>query len=214
MADGRRAMYDGFSKKSGHSVEWVRIVKEFLNQAFAGCCRVAKCPYTICQNYRFLNQDEVQVHLCQEGFMPNYLVWRDHEEVEPSVVGAESDGNEDDDWMDEMLADTGREYKVGSEEQGQPSEVQNFYRLLAATNEKVHDGTDVTVLQVVTRLMTMESKYNFSNQCYNDIVKLIIDLIPMKHNMSKDLYQSKKIVSGLDMNYEKINVCEKNCILF
>jgi hypothetical protein len=66
----------------------------------------------------------------------------------------------------------------------------------------------------VTRLMAMKSKYNFSNQCYNNIVNLIIDLIPMKHNMSKDLYQSKKIVFSLGMNYEKIDVCEKNYILF
>jgi hypothetical protein len=194
--------------------EWVRLVKEFLNQDFAGCRHVAKCPYTICQNYKFLNQDEVQVHLCQEGFMPNYLVCRDHGEVEPPVIGAESDRNEDDDRMDEMLADIGREYEAGSREQGQPLEVQNFYRLLAAVDKKVHDGTDVTVLQAVTRLMAMKSKYNFSNQCYNDIVKLIIYLIPTKHNMPKDLYQSKKIVSGLSMNYEKIDVCEKNCMLF
>jgi hypothetical protein len=193
MADDRRVMYDGFSKKSGHSAEWVRIVKEFLNQAFAGCRHVTKCPCTICQNYRFLNQDEVQVHLCQEGFMSNYLVWRDHGEVEPSVIGAESDRNEDDDQMDEMLADIDREYEVGSREQGQPPEVQNFYRLLAAADEKVHYGIDVTVLQTVTCLMVIKSKYNFSNQCYNDIVKLIIDLIPMKHNMPKDLCQSKKL---------------------
>jgi hypothetical protein len=92
--------------------------------------------------------------------------------------------------------------------------VHNFYRLIAAGDEKVHDGTDVIVLQAVTHLMTMKSKYNFSNQCYNDIVKLIIDLILTKHNMPKDLYQSKKIVSDLGMNYEKIDVCEKNCMLF
>jgi hypothetical protein len=146
--------------------------------------------------------------------MANYLVWRDHGEVEPPVVGTESDRNEDDDRMDEILADISREYEVGSGEQGQPSEVQNFYRLLTAADEKVHDGTDVTVLKAVTRLMAMKSKYNFSNQCYNNIVNLIIDLIPMKHNMSKDLYQSKKIVFSLGMNYEKIDVCEKNYILF
>jgi hypothetical protein len=92
--------------------------------------------------------------------------------------------------------------------------VQNFYRLLTAVDEKVHDGTDVTVLQAVTRLMAMKSKYIISNQCYHDIVKLIIDLIPTKHNMPKDLYQSKKIMSGLGMNYEKIDVWEKNCMLF
>jgi hypothetical protein len=62
--------------------------------------------------------------------------------------------------------------------------------------------------------MAMKSKYNFSNQCYNDIVKLIIDLIPMKHNMPKVLYQPKKNVSSLSMNYEMIDVCKKNCMLF
>jgi hypothetical protein len=58
------------------------------------------------------------------------------------------------------------------------------------------------------------TKYSFLNQCYNDIVKLIIDLIPAKHNMLKDLYHSKKIVSGLEMNYEKIDVCEKIACYF
>jgi hypothetical protein len=90
----------------------------------------------------------------------------------------------------------------------------NFYRLLAASDEKVHDGTELTVLQTVTHLMRMKLKYNFSNQCYTDIVKLIIDLIPVKHNIPKDLYQSKKIVARLDMNYEKIDVYEMNYMLF
>jgi hypothetical protein len=78
----------------------------------------------------------------------------------------------------------------------------------------VHDGTDVTVLQAMIRLMVFKSKYSFLNKCYNDIMKLIIDLIPAEHNMPKDLYQSKKIVSDLGMNYEKIDACEKNYMLF
>jgi hypothetical protein len=45
-------------------------------------------------------------------------------------------------------------------------------------------------------------------------MKLIIDLIPAKHNMSKDLYQSKKIVSDFGMNYEKIDACEKIACCF
>jgi hypothetical protein len=36
-----------------------------------------------------------------------------------------------------------------------------------------------------------------------------LHLIPAKHNMLKDLYQSTKIVSSLKMNYEKIDACEK-----
>jgi hypothetical protein len=78
----------------------------------------------------------------------------------------------------------------------------------------VHDGIELTILQAVTHLMGMKSKYNFSNQCYNDIVKFIIDLIPAKHNIPKDIYQSKKIVASLGMNYEKVDVCKRNCMLF
>jgi hypothetical protein len=77
---------------------------------------------------------------------------------------------------------------------------------------RVHDGTDSTVLQAVIRLMGMKSKYNFSNLCYNNIMKMIIDLIPVKQNIPKDLYLSNKIVAGLGMNYEKIDVCERNCM--
>jgi hypothetical protein len=76
------------------------------------------------------------------------------------------------------------------------------------------DGSHSPHRTQVTHIMTMKLKYNFSNQCYNDIVKLIIDIIPTKHNILKDLYQSKKIVAGLSMNNEKIDVCKKNCMLF
>jgi hypothetical protein len=125
----------------------------------------------------------------------------------------ESDGSDDEDRMNDMIADIGMEYDLGSGDQHPPPEVQNFYMLLATLDEKVHDDTDLTVLQVVTHI-AMKLKYNFSNQCYNNIMKLIIDLIPTKHNIPKDLYQAKKIVTGLGMNYEKIDVCEKNCMLF
>jgi hypothetical protein len=40
-------------------------------------------------------------------------------------------------------------------------------------------------------------------------MKFVIDLILAKHNMPKDLYQSKKIVVGLKMDNEKIDACEK-----
>jgi hypothetical protein len=58
----------------------------------------------------------VQVHLYQEGFMSNYIVWCDHGEVERAVVGVESDGNKDEDRMDEMVGDIDREYEERSEE--------------------------------------------------------------------------------------------------
>jgi hypothetical protein len=63
--------------------------------------------------------------------------------VQPTVVD-ESDGNDDIDQIDDIVANIERGYDLESE--NLLPEVQNFYRLIAALEEKVHDGTDVTVL--------------------------------------------------------------------
>jgi hypothetical protein len=158
-----------------------------------------------------LSEYEMSAHLVKKEFMSNYLLWHQHGEVQPAVAD-ESDGNDDVNWMDDMVVDIGRGYDLESEDP--PLEVQNFYRLLVASEENVGDGTDVTMLQTMNHLLWFKSKYNFSNQCYNDIMKLIIDLIPVKHNILKDLYQSNKIVSGLRMNYEKFDAREKIACYF
>jgi hypothetical protein len=132
-----------------------------------------------------LSKYEMSSHIANHRFMPNYLVWHQHGEVQ-APAPAESNRSDDEDGMDDMIVDISMEYDLGSGYQHPPLEVQNFYRLLAASDEKVHDVTDLTILQVVTHLMGMKSMYNFLNQCYNDIMKLIIDLIPAKHKMPKD----------------------------
>jgi hypothetical protein len=206
MADERWAMHDGFSDTHKHSAKWVWITKEFLKLAFAGGHHEASCPCSRCENRRMLSEFEMSGHLAKKGFMANYLLLHHHGEVWPAVAD-ESDGNNDVDWMDDMVADIRRGYDLESEDP--LPQVQNFDRLLAASEEKVHDGTDMTMLQVVTHLMGFKSMYNFSNQCYNDIMKFVIDHIPATHNKPKELYQSKKIVSGLKMNYEKIDAYKK-----
>ncbi|KAL5647631.1 hypothetical protein ACJX0J_041986, partial [Zea mays] len=125
----------------------------------------------------------------------------------------ESDGNLDVDRM-EMLDDIRNEYPELQNNEAFLEDVREFYKLLEALEAKVHEGTNVSVLQVVIRLMAMRSKYTFSNNCYNDFVNLIIDISPPNHNMPNNLYRCKKLVAGLGMNYQKIDACEDNCMLF
>jgi hypothetical protein len=75
--------------------------------------------------------------------MANYLLWHQHREVRLAVAN-ESDGNDDVDRMDDMVADIGTGYDLEYEDP--PPEVQNLYRLLAVSEEKVYNGTDITVL--------------------------------------------------------------------
>jgi hypothetical protein len=151
---------------------------------------------------------EMSGYIAKQVFIQNYLVWHQYGEVQ-APAAYESDRNDDEDRMYDMIVDIDVEYDLGSGYQHRPPELQNFYKLPDASDKKVHDDINLSVQHTVKHLMAMKLMYNYSNQCYNDIVKLIIGLIPMKHNMSKDVYLSKKIVAGLGMNYEKIDVCEK-----
>jgi hypothetical protein len=113
MGHDRRVMCDGFGKTGAHSNEWLQITIDFMNQAFAGGTRVVKSPCRIYQNFAFLLKDDIKWNLCKNGFMLNYLVWREHRGVE---AAAESNENEDEDQMDEMIVYMGREYDLYSEE--------------------------------------------------------------------------------------------------
>jgi hypothetical protein len=44
--------------------------------------------------------------------------------------------------------------------------------------------------------------------------KLTSDVLSPNHKLSRDMYQLNKLFSGLGMDYEKINVCQDNCMLF
>jgi hypothetical protein len=78
----------------------------------------------------------------------------------------------------------------------------------------LHEHTNVSILSFVTRLMVIKSKYVFSNNCYNEILKLFRDVLSKPNKLPKDMYHSKTIIKGLGMDYENIDVCKKNCMLF
>jgi hypothetical protein len=115
-------MDDGFSDKGANSAEWFWITKEFLKLDFAGGHREVMCLCSRCCNRRMLPEYEMSGHIAKKGFMPDYLVWHQHGEVQPPAA-VESDGNDDEDRMDDMIAGISMEYDLGSGDQHPPLEV-------------------------------------------------------------------------------------------
>jgi hypothetical protein len=66
----------------------------------------------------------------------------------------------------------------------------------------------------MTRITSIKSKFTFSNKHYKELLSLISDVLPSNHKMPKGIYQSKKLLSALGMEYEKIDVCKDNCKIF
>jgi hypothetical protein len=115
--------------------------------------------------------------------------------------------------MHEMLDSLRPELNLNSEYPA-TLEVSRFFKLLKDSEEPLHEHTYVSIFAFVTRLIAIKSKYFFSNNCYNEILMLLGDVLPKLNKLPKDMYHSKTIIKGLDMDYEKIDVCKNNCMLF
>jgi hypothetical protein len=143
-----------------------------------------------------------------------YEVWKFHGELGTRVI-AEDEHDYDaraggGDRMDEML----EAIQVEVTKDPPTTEVEAFFKLLKALEELLHEHTKVTLLAFITRLMAIKSKYFFFNNWYNDLMKLISDILPKTHKVHKDMYQSQKMMSTLSLKYEKIDTCPNNYMLF
>jgi hypothetical protein len=105
-------------------------------------------------------------------------------------VAKEDDGRSGDHRMDEMLDAIRSELETNPEDPPTP-EVQKFFDILRASDESLHEHTTVSILAFVTHLMTIKSKFAFSNKCYKELLSLFSDVLPSNHKMLKDMYQSK-----------------------
>jgi hypothetical protein len=84
-----------------------------------------------------LNKYDLSIHICIYVFKLDYLVWHEHGEVDAPV---ESDIDEDINRMEDMLDGITHEYLALETDQHLLEEVQQFFKLLEASEAKVHDA--------------------------------------------------------------------------
>jgi hypothetical protein len=99
------------------------------------------------------------MHPCKVSFIPGYEVWMHHSDPvrQTASVAKEEDDTRGDDRMDEMLNVIRPELKTSLEDPPTP-EVQNFFDILRASEESLHEYTAVSTLNFVTRLMAISQK--------------------------------------------------------
>jgi hypothetical protein len=208
MAEDRAWMYNEWSRNRRHSNDWVAKNKDFVDHVFSlSLTGNIGCPCRWHENIIFLNKERVSLDLCQFGFMARYEVREHHGEVvlNPNVEEENNDWAGDD-ALHEMLDSLRTELNLSSEDPA-TLEVSKFIKLLKDSEEPFHEHTEVSILAFVTRLMAIKYKYFFFlNNYYNEILKLLKDVLPKPNKLPKDMYHSKTIIKGLGMDYEKIDV--------
>jgi hypothetical protein len=215
MGDDHWWMYDGWKRNRAHTDEWLDKTNDFIEREFSlATTEKIKCPCVKCRNVRCFHKVILTKHLLRNGSTSDYETWVFHGEKYRAVV-AEGSGNDrtSADRMDEMFEAIRPKFDLDTEDP--PTLViEEFFRLLKASEEPLHKHTKVTLLAFVTRLMSIKSKFFFSNNCYNELLKLFGNVLPNPNKLPKDMYYSKKLVKGLGMDYDKIDACRNSCMLF
>jgi hypothetical protein len=115
--------------------------------------------------------------------------------------------------MDEILDAIWLKLETNFEDPPTP-DVQKFFDIFRASKKSLHEHMTISVLAFMTHLTAIKSKFTLSNKCYKELLSLINNDLPSNHKMPKDMYQSKKLLSTLGIEYKKIDMCEDNCMLF
>ena len=87
--------------------------------------------------------------------------------------------------------------------------------MLRAADTPIWEGCqNHSQLSVVARLLNIKSENNMSEKCFNQVAQLMKEVLPQGNKMIDDFYQTKKLVAGLGLPVQKIDVCPNGCMLY
>lgn len=231
----RRWMYDQWDSNGQISKEFAEGLNEFMR--FAGnqeiTLREGKtfCPCIRCDNSKFIPIERVWNHLYQYGFTPNYKIWYFHGEVDTGNMPSTSEYVpvnleeprmvvESSDTM-QMVNDAFRENISSFIEDGERVEEPNlearrFFDMLDAAKHPIYEGCkkDHSPLSAATRMMTIKSDFNLAEDCVDAIADFVKDYLPEDNMCPASYDEVDKLVSGLGLPFQMIDVCIDNCMIY
>jgi hypothetical protein len=148
--------------------------------------------------------------------MPINFAQRDHgreEVIRQRITGYEDDGVGD--MLDDVLAAQPTPTARPANEPEEPEETAKaFLDILASSKKPLYEGAKLSQLDAISQLMAVKAEYGCSQKCFEAFLGVWANSLPEGHELPKSMYATKKIMKALSMEYEKIDVCPKNYLLF
>lgn len=222
--------------------KYIRGVLNFHDFAFEKSSKDGKilCPCTKCFNFKWRSRVDVYDHIINHGFLKGYTNWIFHGEqigssnsLSTSQVEAKFDYdmdtlihdafamhsiNESDD-MHINMEDGDPEAFINEHNVRQPLEGNNpdnrLYQLLKEAEQNLYPGCKkFTKLSFIVHLYHLKCLNGWTDKSFSMLLELLNDALPEENTLPRSFYDTKKIISGLGLAYEKIHVCPNDCILY
>ncbi|XP_073152539.1 uncharacterized protein [Henckelia pumila] len=202
--------------------EYEEGVKKFIAQAriYAKTREVILCPCKKCKNKKYLKFDQVYDHLIIKGIDPSYTTWVFHGEIYNSQLQGKGSSNgvqvEEDKTRDAY--NLFRDSFVPNEDVGHTMAEAGdyeFHDLLEDAETPLFPGcTTYTKLSAIVSLYNYKSTNGHTDQSFNELLKILGDMLPEKHTLPDSVYSTRKFLKPFDLGYEKIHACPNDCCLF
>lgn len=182
-------------------------MKEFLRFAFAKSAKgeTIRCPCNECANFYWLEESTVYDHLVCNGFMLGYTRWISHGEnwsaedtscVDPEVQN--NQGDEIDNMLREGLGFFDNEAPnmncTSDSESEQDIDNETYYRLATEASEELYPGCQTfSKLQFLVRLLNIKNIWGVSNACFEELLHLLGEALPIGGKLPKSYHEAKKI---------------------
>ncbi|KAL1222999.1 hypothetical protein V5N11_019494 [Cardamine amara subsp. amara] len=197
---------------------------------------IRTCPCLKCRNEKFLKIEIVCRHLYNRGFTPGYYIWLSHGkdyvdrpgnicrgrkvvEINNGRYVGESSRRPiiDENNIDRMVREAFPEYVKSSNVVEKPNpDPRRFFEMLDADNHPIYEGFKVghSPLSAATRMIGIKIDFNLSEDCVDAIADFFCDYLPKENLAPHSYYAIQKLVSGLGLPYQMIDVCRDNCMIF
>ncbi|KAL1216625.1 hypothetical protein V5N11_014563 [Cardamine amara subsp. amara] len=216
--------------------EYARGICEFMEvagkQLGAKRSRKLLCPCSFCRNSHNVKTELVWSHLFMNGFMSGYKIWYLHGETnyeygsssEPYVADSLGEHRTEVDFgvrTVEMVNDAFRQNissaAVEEDRCEEPNlEARRFFDMLDAAKQPLYKGCKEghSPLSSASRLMTIKTDHNLSEECVDAITDWAKDLLPEDNLLPASYYEVQKLVAGLGLPYQVIDVCIDNSVCY
>ncbi|XP_073131634.1 uncharacterized protein [Henckelia pumila] len=173
-------------------------VESFLQFALRNATNPNKipCPCTRCGNLQKKNVDIIRAHLCFNGIDLTYHKWIWHGE---GYTINNSMRDEQKSFAEEPIDKVHDAFDSYAENPNQ------FHKVLEDADTK---------LSALVKLYNLKARYSWSDKSFTDLLSLLGEMLPNENELPSSLYDAKKSLCALGMNYVKIHACPNDCILY
>ena len=172
-----------------------------------------RCPCTFCCNMEFHTPQQVKDHLFEKGFLPRYIVWTWHGETDSKSTFTNCEDHShsqrfrchDYSNIIDMVEDA---YEHCDRD---PS---SFKDMLEDAEKPLYPGAKHSKLSSLMRLYNVKGNYGWSDKGFSALLEVLADILPNNNTLPMSMYEVKKTMKVLGLEYEKIHACPNDCILY